>query len=120
MYICRAVKPDVTWQVYRSIWSRAIADPSYAERATKLSQHWLAWRANIIREGIQSSVFRELDTAQVARLLGAMLNGYSDDVTVFQNIEERYRAIGDTHAFIDRMLSECRRHKSGLMTAIVG
>lgn len=98
------VQHDATWQLYSSIWSRATVDPAYAELATKLSQQWVEWTANIIREGIKSDAFRPVDAEQVARQLGAMLNGYSDYLIVFQSIEERDKSVADIHAFIDLVL----------------
>lgn len=98
------VQPDATWQLYSSIWSKATVEQPYAELATQLSQQWVEWTANIIREGITSGVFREVNVEQVSRQLGAMLNGYSDYLIIFQNIDERDKSIADIQAFLKLVL----------------
>lgn len=98
------IEPDATWQLYSSIWSKATVEQAYAELATSVGQQWIEWSTNILREGISNGCFREVDTGQVARQLGALLNGYSDNLIVFPNAEERDQSIADIQAFLNLVL----------------
>lgn len=98
------VEPDATWQLYSSIWNKATVEPAYGELAAHVGQQWVDWSVDIIREGIRCGDFRQADSAQVARQLGAMLNGYADNLIVSQSPEEREQAIADIQAFLGLVL----------------
>lgn len=98
------IQHDATWQLYSSIWSKATVEQGYAELATEVDQQWVAWSADIIREGIRRGCFREVDAEQVARQLGAMLNGYADNLIVCQSAEERDKSIADIQVFLNLVL----------------
>lgn len=98
------VQPDATWQLYSSIWSKATVEKNYAELATQLGQQWVDWSADIIREGISQGLFRKTDSEQVARQLGAMLNGYADNLIVSSSVEEREQSIADIQTFLGLVL----------------
>ncbi|WP_300001454.1 TetR/AcrR family transcriptional regulator [uncultured Cedecea sp.] len=98
------VEPDATWQLYSSIWSKATVEQAYGELAELVGQQWFEWSVSIISEGIRCGDFRQTDSEQVARQLGAMLNGYADNLIVSQSQEERSQSIVDIQAFLKLVL----------------
>jgi len=98
------LEPDAVWQLYSSIWRRATTEPAYAGLVAELTEQWVALMARIIRAGIETGEFRRVDEQQVARQLGAMLNGYSDHLIVFHSEDVRHQALDDIFAFIGTVL----------------
>ncbi len=94
------LEPDAVWQLYSSLWRKATNEALYAELAREISAQWQALMAGMIQQGIYAGEFRETDAEQVARQLGAMLNGYADLLMVLQESEARDQAINDLNAFI--------------------
>jgi len=100
------LEPDAVWQLYSAIWHRATVDPSYAALAAELTEQWVALMVSIIHSGIETGVFRRADEQQIARQLGAMLNGYADHLIVFQRDDVRRQALDDIFAFISLVLDK--------------
>lgn len=98
------VEPDAAWQLYSSIWNKATVEQAYAELATGIDRQWVEWSTSIITEGITQGDFREIDAAQVARQLAALLNGYADNLSISHQLEERRQSIADIQVFLDLVL----------------
>lgn len=97
-------RADAVWELYGSLWRLAVHNKVYAELALKLTEKWDALLASIIASGIESGVFRQTDVLRVTRQLGALLNGYSDQLIIDSAPLARDQALEDIQAFISQIL----------------
>lgn len=94
------VEQDVIWQLYASLWRMAANNAAYAELAEFNNNQWMVMVSNIIQDGINQGVFRPVNAEQVARQLGAMLNGYAEILIIDPSIEKYEQANEDINKFI--------------------
>lgn len=97
-------RADDVWELYGSLWRLAVHNKAYADFALALTEKWDALLASIIEAGINSEVFRQTDTGRVTRQLGALLNGYSDQLILDNSPLARSQALEDIQDFIDLTL----------------
>ncbi|MFP2504959.1 TetR/AcrR family transcriptional regulator [Buttiauxella gaviniae] len=97
-------RADAVWELYGSLWRLAVHNKVYAELALTLTEKWDALLASIIESGIESGVFRQTDVLRVTRQLGALLNGYSDQLIIDSAPLARDQALEDIQAFISQIL----------------
>lgn len=97
-------RADAVWELYGSLWRLAVHNKVYADFALELTEKWDALLANIIRAGIESGVFRQTDVWRVTRQLGALLNGYSDQLIIDSAPLAREQALEDIYGFIEQVL----------------
>ncbi|OAT16846.1 TetR family transcriptional regulator [Buttiauxella gaviniae ATCC 51604] len=97
-------RADAVWELYGSLWRLAVHNKVYAELALTLTEKWDALLASIIEAGIESGVFRQTDVLRVTRQLGALLNGYSDQLIIDSAPLARDQALEDIQAFISQIL----------------
>ena len=97
-------RADAVWELYGSLWRLAVHNKVYAELALTLTEKWDALLASIIESGIESGVFRQTDVLRVTRQLGALLNGYSDQLIIDSAPLARDQALEDIQAFISQVL----------------
>jgi AcrR family transcriptional regulator len=97
-------RADAVWELYGSLWRLAVHNKVYAELALTLTEKWDALLASIIEAGIQSGVFRQTDVLRVTRQLGALLNGYSDQLIIDSAPLAREQALDDINGFIGQVL----------------
>lgn len=97
-------RADAVWELYGSLWRLAVHNKVYAELALTLTEKWDALLASIIESGIESGVFRQTDVLRVTRQLGALLNGYSDQLIIDSAPLARDQALDDIQAFISQIL----------------
>jgi AcrR family transcriptional regulator len=97
-------RADAVWELYGSLWRLAVHNKVYAELALTLTEKWDALLASIIASGIESGVFRQTDVLRVTRQLGALLNGYSDQLIIDSAPLARDQALEDIQAFISQIL----------------
>lgn len=93
-------RADDVWELYGSLWRLAVHNKAYADFALALTEKWDALLASIIEAGINSEVFRQTDTRRVTRQLGALLNGYSDQLILDNSPLARSQALEDIQGFI--------------------
>ncbi|WP_312042365.1 TetR/AcrR family transcriptional regulator [Erwinia sp.] len=98
--------PDATWQLYSSLWQRAIHDEAYEALAEAINERWTAFVAQVIEEGIASKDFRPVDAWLIARQLGAMLYGYADLIIIRPSRDKCEQAMADVTAYINLVLGE--------------
>ena len=98
-------RADAVWELYGSLWRLAVHNKVYAELALTLTEKWDALLASIIESGIESGVFRQTDVLRVTRQLGALLNGYSDQLIIDSAPLARDQALEDIQTFISQILS---------------
>ncbi|MTD25600.1 TetR/AcrR family transcriptional regulator [Erwinia sorbitola] len=92
--------PDASWQIYSSLWQLAIHDTEWANMAEGMMDQWQTMLADIIREGVDAGEFTSPDPDLVARQLGAMLNGYADQLILSPTAATHQAATRDIGAFI--------------------
>lgn len=97
-------RADAVWELYGSLWRLAVHNKAYADLALTLTEKWDALLASIIESGIESGVFRQTDVWRVTRQLGALLNGYSDQLIIDSAPLARDQALEDIQAFISQIL----------------
>lgn len=97
-------RADAVWELYGSLWRLAVHNKVYAELALTLTEKWDALLASIIEAGIESGVFRQTDVLRVTRQLGALLNGYSDQLIIDSAPLARDQALEDIQDFISQIL----------------
>jgi AcrR family transcriptional regulator len=97
-------RADAVWELYGSLWRLAVHNKVYADFALLLTEKWDALLAGIIEAGISSGVFRQTDVWRVTRQLGALLNGYSDQLIIDSAPLARKQAIDDIQGFINQVL----------------
>lgn len=97
-------RADAVWELYGSLWRLAVHNKVYAELALTLTEKWDALLASIIASGIESGVFRQTDVLRVTRQLGALLNGYSDQLIIDSAPLARDQALEDIQTFISQIL----------------
>lgn len=97
-------RADAVWELYGSLWRLAVHNAVYAELALALTEKWDALLASIIEAGINSGVFRRSDVWRVTRQLGALLNGYSDQLIIDSAPLARVQALEDIQVFIRQVL----------------
>lgn len=97
-------RADAVWELYGSLWRLAVHNKVYADLALTLTEKWDALLASIIEAGIESGVFRQTDVLRVTRQLGALLNGYSDQLIIDSAPLARDQALDDIQAFISQIL----------------
>jgi AcrR family transcriptional regulator len=97
-------RADAVWELYGSLWRLAVHNKVYAELALELTKRWDALLAGIIQNGINRGVFRQTDVERVTRQLGAMLNGYSDQLIIDRAPLARSQALEDIQGFISQNL----------------
>lgn len=97
-------RADAVWELYGSLWRLAVHNKVYADLALTLTEKWDALLASIIESGIESGVFRQTDVLRVTRQLGALLNGYSDQLIIDSAPLARDQALEDIQAFISQIL----------------
>lgn len=97
-------RADAVWELYGSLWRLAVHNKVYADLALALTEKWDALLASIIEAGIQSGVFRQSDVGRVTRQLGALLNGYSDQLIIDSAPLAREQALADIQGFIGQVL----------------
>jgi AcrR family transcriptional regulator len=97
-------RADAVWELYGSLWRLAVHNKVYAALALTLTEKWDALLASIIESGIESGVFRQTDVWRTTRQLGALLNGYSDQLIIDSAPLARNQALEDIQAFISQIL----------------
>lgn len=97
-------RADDVWELYGSLWRLAVHNKAYADFALALTEKWDALLGSIIEAGINSEVFRQTDIGRVTRQLGALLNGYSDQLILDNSPLARSQALEDIQGFIDLTL----------------
>ncbi|TNV22548.1 TetR/AcrR family transcriptional regulator [Buttiauxella sp. B2] len=97
-------RADAVWELYGSLWRLAVHNKVYADLALTLTEKWDALLASIIEAGIQSGVFRQTDVLRVTRQLGALLNGYSDQLIIDNAPLARVQALDDIKGFLSQVL----------------
>lgn len=97
-------RADAVWELYSSLWRLAVHNKVYADFALALTEKWDALLASIIHDGIESGVFHQTDVLRVTRQLGALLNGYSDQLIIDSAPLAREQALEDIHGFIEQVL----------------
>lgn len=97
-------RADAVWELYGSLWRLAVHNKVYAELALTLTEKWDVLLASIIEAGIQNGVFRQTDVLRVTRQLGALLNGYSDQLIIDNAPLARVQALDDIQGFISQVL----------------
>lgn len=97
-------RADAVWELYGSLWRLAVHNKVYADLALTLTEKWDALLASIIESGIESGVFRQTDVWRTTRQLGALLNGYSDQLIIDSAPLARDQALEDIQAFISQIL----------------
>lgn len=97
-------RADAVWELYGSLWRLAVHNKVYADLALTLTEKWDTLLASIIESGIESGVFRQTDVWRTTRQLGALLNGYSDQLIIDSAPLARDQALEDIQAFISQIL----------------
>lgn len=92
--------PDTVWQLYGSLWQLAVHSQVWSELAELMSDRWGKLLEEIILNGIVAGVFTIKNPGCLTRQLGAMLNGYSDQLLVTSRAEYRKQVRDDINAFI--------------------
>ncbi|MCR1568419.1 MAG: TetR/AcrR family transcriptional regulator [Mixta calida] len=88
---------DADWQLYNSVWTQAQHDQAYADLAINNMDRWIRLLESIIAAGISQGLYRQVNVARVARMIGATVNGYADLLSVkptasgFQEAKEDLR-----------------------------
>lgn len=91
---------DKVWQLYGSLWQLAVHSKAWSELAELMCERWEQLLREIISEGIATGVFTSQQPARLTRQLGAMLNGYADQLLVRPSAEYRLQVEADINAFI--------------------
>lgn len=91
---------DTVWQLYGSLWQLAVHSKVWSELAELMSDRWEKLLEEIILNGIAAGVFTIKNPVCLTRQLGAMLNGYSDQLLVTSSAEYRKQVKDDINAFI--------------------
>ncbi|MDU4095216.1 MAG: TetR family transcriptional regulator C-terminal domain-containing protein, partial [Pantoea sp.] len=73
---------DADWLLYNSVWTQALHDPAYADLAMNNMNRWIKLIESLVEAGINQGLYRKVDAARTARLLGAAVNGYADILSV--------------------------------------
>ena len=68
---------DADWQLYNSVWTQAQHDQAYADLAINNMDRWIRLLESIIAAGISQGLYRQVNVARVARMIGATVNGYA-------------------------------------------
>lgn len=92
--------PDASWPLYSSLWQLAIHDDEWAAMTQTMMAQWQTMLANIILEGIRNGEFTSRDPDRVTRQLGAMLNGYADQLIISPAFATHQAASRDIEDFI--------------------
>lgn len=92
--------PDASWPLYSSLWQLAIHDATWATMTQTMMGQWQTMLADIIKEGIRTGEFNSGDPERVTRQLGAMLNGYADQLIISPAVATHQAAAQDIDDFI--------------------
>jgi len=95
---------DAGWKLYDSLWQMAANDESYLRLAEENITRWMSLIESIIREGMDSNVFRQVNIARVTRQLGAMLNGYAEVLSISPAPDKHRLAADDVADFLKLVL----------------
>ena len=88
---------DADWPLYNSVWTQAQHDQAYADLAINNMNGWIGLLESVIAAGISQGLYRQVDAARSARILGGAMNGYADILSVnpteagFQEAKEDLR-----------------------------
>lgn len=96
--------PDASWPLYSSLWQLAIHDAEWAVMTQTMMAQWQTMLADIIRDGISGGEFTSRDPERVTRQLGAMLNGYADQLIISPAVATHQAAAQDIDDFIQLAL----------------
>jgi AcrR family transcriptional regulator len=63
------------WVLWVELWLRAVRDPALREVAARLYERYRKWLAGLIRAGVESGEFEQVDPERVADHAMALLDG---------------------------------------------
>lgn len=96
--------PVASWSLYSSLWHLAIHDAEWADITQTMMEQWQMLLSTIVTEGIAAGAFSNTDPLRVTRQLGAMLNGYADQLIIAPSPAAHRAAADDIAAFIALVL----------------
>lgn len=96
---------DADWLLYNSVWTQALHDPAYADLAMSNMNRWIMLIESIVEAGISQGLYRKVDAARTARLLGAAVNGYADILSVNPTASRFLAAKEDLRYLAQQLLS---------------
>lgn len=73
---------DADWLLYNSVWTQAQHDQAYADLAINNMNGWIGLLESVIAAGMNQGLYRQVDAARTARILGGAMNGYADILSV--------------------------------------
>ncbi|WP_338557475.1 TetR/AcrR family transcriptional regulator [Erwinia sp. E_sp_B04_7] len=73
---------DADWLLYNSVWTQAQHDRAYADLAINNMNRWFSLLESIVASGISQGLYRQVDVARIARIIGGAVNGYADILSV--------------------------------------
>lgn len=109
---------DGEWLLYADTWQASARIEAYRELAQKVNDGWNGLIAVTINQGSEAGIFAPVDAGQVARQLGAMINGYADVLALDPSRETRQQALLDIVAFMNVSLKPAQPLDASLLSKL--
>jgi len=116
--ILNASVEQADWSLWIELWSRSLHDPSAREARQRLDDLWRGKLAAVVAEGQAAGEFdSELDVAEVAATLAALVDGLGVQVTLGDELVTPERMLATSVAFAEAQLRVDLTPPAGVETA---
>lgn len=92
------------WRLWLDYWARAAHDDRLATLHSERYRHWRGAFEHVIREGVQSGEFTEVDPMRVAKEIAALFDGLAIAVAIGDEAVEAQEARQILYGFVDSRL----------------
>lgn len=95
---------DADWLLYNAVWTQAQHDQVYADLAMDNMDSWMRLLESFIAAGISQGLYRQVNVARTARMLGAAVNGYADILSVNPTASRFMEAKEDLRYLVNQLI----------------
>lgn len=95
---------DADWLLYNSVWTQAQHDRAYADLAINNMNRWISLIESIIAAGISQGLYRQVNAARTARIIGGAVNGYADILSVNPTEQGFLQAKDDLRYLVNQLV----------------
>jgi AcrR family transcriptional regulator len=75
-------EPHISWLLWLDFWAQAARNAEVADLRRKSDERWRATIAGLVQAGQQAGEFRDVDAADFAVLLSALLDGFAIQIAL--------------------------------------
>jgi AcrR family transcriptional regulator len=95
--------PD-SWILWLDLWAQSVRHPEVARVREEFDAHWRETIAGVVRDGQESGEFGEIDAAEFAVTLSALLDGFAIQIALDDPVVEPVRAFEASMRFAAQSL----------------